>query len=178
MELLGVKIKKAVESANKEIKDNISSIEQQIEELTITNSVANHIQIGSPVLPSEEKLEELLHLVRGMNKQEDSPGSLDEEEMPKDKAVYLFKVRLNIEKAVNELYKPDRFGDDRNRISLAYRTEWLARNEILDRTTANLIREVIMIANRGVHGEIVSDEYINFVRQVYPEIKTRLKIPA
>lgn len=178
MELLGVKIKKAVDSANKEIKDNISGIEKQIEELAITNSVANHIQIGSAVLPPEEKLEELLQLVRSMNKKEGSPGRPEEDEMPKDKDVYLFKVRLSIEKAVNELYESAGYDNDRTKMSLAYRTEWLARHEVLDRTTANLVREVIMIANRGVHGEIVSDAYIDFVRKVYPEIKNKLKIPA
>ncbi len=175
MELLGVKIKKAVDLANREIKDNISDMEQQIEELTITNSVANHIQIGSPALPSEEKLEELLRLVRSMNKKEDSPGSMDRDEMPQDKAVYLFTVRLEIEKAINQLYGPLGKDEDRRRMGLLYMTRALARHQILDGMTAGLITEVVGIANRGIHGEIVSDEYINFVQQVYPEIRNKLK---
>ena len=153
-------------------------MEHQIEELKITNNIANHIQIGSPVLPSEEKLEELLQLVRGLQKKEDSLASMDEDEIPQDKAVYLFKVRLGIEKAINELYEPVRYDNDRRRVSLVYMTEHLVRHEILDGMTADLIFQVIKIANRGVHGEIISDEYIDFVRKVYPEIKTKLKIPA
>ncbi|MDE7334284.1 MAG: hypothetical protein K2O16_19060 [Lachnospiraceae bacterium] len=176
MELLGVKIKKAVESANKEIKDDIRGIEQQLQELTITNSMANHIQIGAPALPSEEKLEELMQLVRGLNKKEDNTGGMDEEEMPKEKDVYLFKVRLGIEKAIVPLYESVGSENDRRRFGLAYMIKRLVQHEILDGMTADLIMEVVGIANRGVHGEIISDEYINFVRQVYPRIQDRLKL--
>ncbi len=56
MELLGVKIKREVEKANKEVKDDIKELEAQFMELKLSNNIANNIQIGNPILPSEEKL--------------------------------------------------------------------------------------------------------------------------
>ena len=34
--------------------------------------------------------------------------------------------------------------------------------------------QILKIANRGVHGEIISDEYISFVQKTYPELMKQL----
>lgn len=51
----------------------------------------------------------------------------------------------------------------------------LNREEILNGVTCDLIYQVNKIANRGVHGEIVSEEYLDFVKKTYPEIKRQLQ---
>ena len=47
--------------------------------------------------------------------------------------------------------------------------------QIIDGMTCDLIIQVVKISNRGVHGEIVSEEYIEFVEKTHPEILRRLK---
>lgn len=49
--------------------------------------------------------------------------------------------------------------------------QFLVQHEVFDRKTAELIREIINIANRGVHGEIIDDDYVRFVKNTYPAIK-------
>ena len=51
----------------------------------------------------------------------------------------------------------------------------LKRAEVINGMTCDLISQIIKIANRGVHGEIVSAEYVNFVQETYPEIVRQLK---
>ena len=51
----------------------------------------------------------------------------------------------------------------------------LYQTEVINGITRDLISQVSKIANRGVHGEIVSNEYIEFVKESYPEIKRQLK---
>lgn len=177
MEFLGVKIKKEVETANKELKDKVETIETQIAEFKISNSFANNIQIGNGILPTEEKIKELLQSVlESQSRQSNYDGKLSVEEKIEDKSVYLFKVRLNIEKKLNEIQEKIEYDKNvfQRKGSLMFVARNLARMEVLDKMTYNLICEVVQIANRGVHGEIVSDEYIDFVQKVEPEIQYNL----
>ena len=50
-----------------------------------------------------------------------------------------------------------------------YMVKMLLKEELISGMTSDLISQVCKIANRGVHGEIVSDEYITFVRETYPK---------
>ncbi|MCU6775587.1 hypothetical protein OCV70_13290 [Blautia acetigignens] len=42
--------------------------------------------------------------------------------------------------------------------------------EILDSNIAELLIQVVKITNRGVHGEIVDQKYMDFASQAYPQI--------
>ena len=53
--------------------------------------------------------------------------------------------------------------------------QFLIQHEVIDRNTAELIRQILNIANRGVHGEIIDDDYISFVKKTYPKIQTILE---
>lgn len=48
--------------------------------------------------------------------------------------------------------------------------------KLLDNMTVEYIKRGTSICNRGIHGEIVDDEYINYVKQVLPQIVKRLNI--
>lgn len=174
MEFFGVKLKKEVEKATNEVKESITDLKMQLIQLQVSNSVANTIQFGGNVLPSEGKLEELLQLVRGLQQGApkdamDVPNKLDEDE---DKSVYLFKVRLGIETALSELAEKLGYSE---KMPMMKMVQVLYRGEVIDGVTSDLISQAVKIANRGVHGEIVSDEYIDFMKQTYPEIQRQLK---
>lgn len=174
MEFFGVKLKKEVEKATNEVKESIIDLKMQLIQLQVSNSVANTIQFGGNVLPSEGKLEELLQLVQGLQQGApkdamDVPNKPDEDE---DKSVYLFKVRLGIETALSELAEKLGYNE---KMPMTKIVQILYRGEVIDGVTSDLISQAVKIANRGVHGEIVSDEYIDFMKQTYPEIQRQLK---
>jgi len=105
MEFLGVKIKKEVQKETEEVKGLLQTLQMQVNQLQITNSVANNINLSNPVLPSEQKLEELLQEVKKLqtpNSSSDAEvkNSISEE---KESNVYLFRVRLSIESSLREM---------------------------------------------------------------------------
>lgn len=172
MEFLGVKIKKEVQKETEEVKETLKNIQAQINNMQLTNSVANNLNINNSVLPSEQRLEELLQKVTELqsnyliaDKKEDTLPSKE------DKSVYLFKVRLEIEKCLREM--SERLGID-GMVPVFKMVQQLGQKNIIDEMTCDLIIQVNKIANRGVHGEIISEEYIEFVKKAHPEIMRRL----
>ena len=176
MEFLGVKVKKEVEKATEEVRDNVHTLQTQIAQLQMSNTVANNISFGNPTLPSEQKLEELLQIVRSMQAAHSSDriSASNSIDVDGDKNVYLFKVRLEIERTLRELCEKTGH-NSKVPAPIMKMLQTLNRAEIINGMTCDLISQVSRIANRGVHGEIISDEYITFVQETYPEIMRQLK---
>lgn len=174
MEFLGVKVKKEVEKATEEVKESLQNLQTQMNQIQLTNSVATNLNFSNTPLPSEQKIEELLQMVREL--QSTYPGtnaaSNNSVVIDGDKNVFLFKVRLDIETSLRELCEKIGCYD---RTPMMKMTQLLNRKEVINGMTCDLIGQVIKIANRGVHGEIVSSEYIAFVEKTYPEIMRQLK---
>ena len=125
-------------------------------------------------LPSEHKIEELLQMVKELQSTHpDTNAATDNSVVANgDKNVFLFKVRLDIETSLRELCEKIGCYDRTPTVKM---TQLLNRAEVINGVTCDLIGQVIKIANRGVHGEIVSAEYITFVEETYPEIMRQLK---
>ena len=174
MEFLGVKVKKEVERATEEVKDSLQTLQTQVSQIQLTNSIANNINFNNSPLPSEQKIEELLQQVKELQSTYSAAnGSSNNTVTPiDDKNVYLFKVRLDIETSLRELC--EKIGQA-ERLSIPQMMQHLKRAEVINGMTCDLISQIIKIANRGVHGEIVSAEYVNFVQETYPEIVRQLK---
>lgn len=174
MELLGVKIKKEVQKETEEVKGMLQNLQMQVNQLHMTNSVANNINLNNTTLPSEQKIEELLKSVTELQASYPNFGaetkvSISEEE---DKNVYLFKVRLDIETSLREMC--EKIGHT-ERMPIFRMMQLLNHAEIINGVTCELINQVNKIANRGVHGEIVSAEYLDFVKKTYPEIMRQIQ---
>lgn len=174
MEFLGVKIKKEVEKETADVKNDVQTIKAQIVQLQMSNTVANNISLSSTSLPSEQKIEELLRIVRGMqtahaNESISSPTPIIHDE---SKNVYLFKVRLAIETTLRELC--EKLDLHINSLSVEEMAHALNHVQVINGMTCDLISQVAKIATRGVHGEIVSHEYMTFVQETYPEIVRQL----
>lgn len=181
MEFLGVKVKKEVEKATEEVKDSVHTLQTQVSQLQVSNSVANNINFGNGPLPSEQKIEELLEIVRNLQSTHSDTSSVsrptDSINMDGDKTVYLFKVRLKIETALRELC--EKTGHKQKMpIPMMRMAYLLTKTEVINGMTCDLIGQVVKIANRGVHGEIISDEYITFVKESYPEIMRQLEVAS
>ena len=65
---------------------------------------------------------------------------------------------------------------DTDRKSMQRMLQFLLINEVIDRNIAGLAQEIIKIANCAVHGEIVSEDYISFVKKTFPTVKRNLEI--
>ena len=189
MEFLGIKVKKEVEKevekATEEVKETLQNIQSQISQMQVNNSVANHFSFGNTALPSGGKLEELSQIIRELQKaskqaesdysenQNNTPERSPKEfsQHPQDPVAFLAKVRCEIEVAVRQLCEKLGYSN----VSQFWKMlGFLNRAELLTGMTCDLISQVRKIANRGVHGEIISTEYITFVETAYPQIMHQL----
>lgn len=172
IEIGSVKLKKEIEQTRADVKESVGELKHQILDLKISNNNAMYVYNYQP-LPSRDELSQLQMNI----KPEDNEHILttDEPKIPNDN-VYLFKVRLDLEKqlsALCNLFQYEvRYNERRTMYSMV---QFLIQHEVINRNTAELIREILNIANRGVHGEIIDNDYISFVKKTYPKIQKVLE---
>lgn len=174
MEFLGIKLKKEVEEAKKEIKDGLTDLRIQLMDFKITNSATNNINIGS-VLPSEKVLNDLKEEVQNDNENDIEQQNYDTfnkiELDVSEQSVFLFSVRLSLEKSLAELCDKTDYNDIKYRRTIRGMMEHLVQVELIPRKMIDPIYEIIKICNRGIHGEIVSEQYINFIKDILPSVQ-------
>lgn len=168
IEIGNVKLKKEIEQTRVEVKESIGELKYQILDLKISNSNSNMLVFNNPPLASKDELSQ-------MQRNAVNEGTVHMETnldfKISEENIYLFKVRLALEKQLSALCNMFQYGERRTMYSMA---QFLVQHEVIDRKTADLIREVINIANRGVHGEIIDNDYLQFVQKTYPMIKYTL----
>lgn len=168
IEIGSVKLKKEIEETRTEVKESLGELKYQILELKINNSNSNMLIVGSQPLATKD---ELFKLQQHIKQDQVELSAIDFDFKVSDKNVYLFQVRLSLEKQLSALCNMFQYGERRSMYSMM---QMLLQHEVIDRNTVGLLREIINIANRGVHGEIVDDDYIDFVKKTYPIIKRTL----
>lgn len=174
LEFLGVKVKKevkeAVEKSNEEVKTSLNNLQLIVSQIQVSNSVATQFTINNGPLPSKEKMDNLIketHLLKEQNTNNQIKRQ-DDIKIP-DQNLYLFKFRYGIEAKLNEAL--DLIGyNDKNRISLIQSAYYLKKQKVLNPNCVELLIQVVRIANRGVHGEIVDKKYFDFASEAYPKI--------
>lgn len=168
IEIGSVKLKKEIEKTRSEMKDSIEEVKYQMLDLKVTSSSSNMLVFNNPPLPSKDELLELQKNTASntIEHDEDRMGP----DIP-DSTIYLFKVRLSLEKKLAAICCLLQYNEGRTPYSMA---QFLIKHEAIDYKTFELIREIINIANRGVHGEIIDKEYLQFVKKAYPAIKNKL----
>ena len=186
MELFGLRLKREIDKAKAEVKENLNDLRMQIMELRISYSNANTINFGSDFLPNEHKLKKLIEeFITKSNSKSDNYGetstisNIEESKgVPSDidfevteESIYLFKVRLMLEKILADLCEKTNYNSNK---SIHEMVRHLYRCELINCKIVDLINQIIKIANRGVHGEIVSSEYIDFIKKVLPELQKQL----
>ena len=86
-------------------------------------------------------------------------------------SIYLFKVRLTLEKILSTLCEKLSYtGIPNTHRMLAH----VVQSGLIDKKIADYISQVNAICNRGIHGEIISDEYIQLVEAIFPKILSEL----
>ena len=169
LEIGGVKVRKELEKTREEVKDSIGELKYQILDMKVFNANSNTFVVNNQPLPSKDELSAMKEVdVYDTS----NVASMEHLFKTPEENIYLFQVRLSIEQQLAALCKLFQYEERRTVYSLV---NFLVRKEVLDFKTANLIREVNNIANHGVHGEIVDDEYIRFVKESYPIIHKSLE---
>ena len=174
LEFLGVKVKKevkkAVEKSNEEVKASLDNLQQIVSQIQVSNSVAPQFTINSGSLPTEEKIDKLteeLHLFNEQNKNKQAEQQ-DKVTIPVQN-LELFKMRYGIEVRLKEALELIGY-NSKNRTSLMQGTYYLNQQGVLDPTSTDLVIQMLRIANRGVHGEIIGQKYMDFASEAYPQI--------
>ena len=164
MEFMGVKIKRAIEQANAEVKESIQELKLQMIDLKVSNSFS--VQIGNNAMPSQTEIDKLQKVLPDNQQEEDR-------KIPDNIPTYLFEVRYKLEKQLRELYSYITL-NEYSRVPLSKMARDLFRKEIIDGITCDLVLQIIRIANNGIHGEQVEKEYIDFVQRSLPTVKEEL----
>ena len=174
LEFLGVKVKKevkkAVEKSNEEVKASLNNLQQLVSQIQISNSVAPQFTINGGSLPSEERMDNLIKEIHLLNEQNTNKKTekQDKVNIPAQN-LELFKMRYGIEEKLNDAM--DLIGyNGKNHISLVQSAYYLSQQGVLDPKCIDLLIQVVRIANRGVHGEIVDQKYLDFASEAYPKI--------
>lgn len=174
LEFLGVKVKKevkkAVEKSNEEVKASLDNLQQIVSQIQISNSVAPQFTINGGSLPSEERMDNLIKEIHLLNEQNTNKQTekQDKVNIPAQN-LELFKMRYGIETKLNDaMYYVGYNG--KNHISLVQSAYYLSQQGVLDPKCIDLLIQVVRIANRGVHGEIVDQKYFDFASEAYPKI--------
>lgn len=167
IEIGNVKLKKEIEQTRAEVKESIGELKYQMLDLKISNTNSNML-VFNPPLASKDELNQMQRHAE-TDKKVSSETDLDFK--ISDDNIYLFQVRLSLEKKMSALCNMFQYGERRTMYSMI---QFLVQHEVIDYKTADLIREVINIANRGVHGEIIDNDYLEFVKKSYPVIKYTL----
>lgn len=81
----------------------------------------------------------------------------------------LFEMRYEIEIRIREAQELIGY-TGKTRTSLMQATYYLNQQGVLDPTSTDLIIQMLRIANRGVHGEIIGQKYLDFASEAYPKI--------
>ena len=174
LEFLGVKVKKevkkAVEKSNEEVKASLDNLQQIVSQIQISNSVAPQFTINGGFLPSEERMDNLIKEIHLLNEQNTNKQTekQDKVNIPAQN-LELFKMRYGIETKLNDAMGFIGY-NGKNHISLVQSAYYLSRQGVLDPKCIDLLIQVVRIANRGVHGEIVDQKYFDFASEAYPKI--------
>lgn len=173
IEFFGIKLKKELHKTTEEIKSSISNLQTQISQIQFSSSNATNLNVINGVLPSEEQLAKYI-IMAGQGLEENMGNGEEDTKLTdqEDTHVFLFKVRFDIECALRGLCARIGYTDN---MQINKMLAVLHSTGIIDGITVDLANQICKIANRGIHGEIISEKYIDFVQRTAPELISSLK---
>ena len=188
---LGLAFKQQIEQAKKETEQNIKEVKQDIREakISIRNELQNMIQMSASQqinfygqAREDEEIREFKPIMfNSLNNELDELGVSTEyindnnnetaniPEIPQ----LCFNSRYSIEKSLKELWEAKLTEEPPRRLSQI--TNKLLYKKIIPYSLHELIKEVSAIANLGIHGEYVTQEKANFLREATPKILNSIK---
>jgi len=177
IEILGVKLKKELAQTVQEVKEGVTELRlQAISIKTASSSVAatTATQSTNFYMLGTDQLQELADKT-GVNAQRGQALTVDtdlyEKSVP-EAIRFLFAVRYNIERKLTSICQ--HYHIDRQFHGIPDMLRSLKNKDAFDSDTVELLMQVSNIANRGIHGEAVSNEYLSFIHEYYQNIQVKL----
>jgi len=178
LEVMGVKVKKEVKEAKKSIDQDINRLEQRIN----TISIKSAISIYNAPLPNVEEVKEKEELIESEIKKVEKIPKEKESSSKKNKTAGLestvakiihnrARIRTLISKNAKILNIPQE-----NDVSQV--TSLLMKMNMLNINDVEIIYDIEKIANRVANGEIVNNEYIDYVDKAFPYISGKLFVAS
>ncbi|MDU4889794.1 MAG: hypothetical protein E6344_07395 [Clostridium sp.] len=168
--LLGFSMKKEITNVRKEMKEAIIDLKYQMIDIKSTAIQTNQQNVTVEYLASEEQLSYMTSKVN-TDKKEKNISSEDNLEVSEE-AVFLFKVRSTIEKYLDDLSM--KVGH-KSAAPISVKINSLYSDKLIFEDVYEYLKQVVAICNRGIHGEVISKEYIDFVKEIIPAILNELK---
>lgn len=173
-----VSIKKELDDTKKEINSRIDQLK-----LDLVNSIAVSptIQVGNIQPLSDEAIQRISDKFENTVDSYLQKYSNDKKYVNQnileidDRTMLLFNIRLNIEKELRRIWGNRNPLDSKWPTTVHYMSTKLAMQDIIPLNLMDIIKEVYNICSPAIHGETVTDQQINFVKDIGPKIIATLK---
>lgn len=177
-DFFGVKLKAQIAEVKTELREQVSSLRQDILNVGVTTQFNPQINLAPPPDSSLPTLEENFRRILKETLEEhqiQQPVDIQSELLVPHDVNYLFLVRYNLEKELRRIWR-DRFGGgvERRPVPIFRIVQSLRETELLDPKLGNIIREVYSACSPAIHGEEVSQRQVAFIRDIAPELITAL----
>lgn len=172
--LIGFSVKKEIQSAKQEMKESLVDLKYQMIDIKATTTQNTTQSIKVEYLPSRDEMKDMLSKTNRTKEKvenEQKGAEIKDEFDISDDIVYLFKVRLKLEKYVAKIC--DNIGNA-GFMPLIKEINILKEKKIITSDTYQYLRQILNICNRGIHGEVISEEYIKFVKEIISQIYSQL----
>lgn len=178
------KLKKEIEKTREDIRKDIGNLQNQI----LNNN--NSVYVGCYAAGKDElnNMAKMLKNQVSMRKSSDRTSNLAREEVADthhdgkidvdklDPLSYVAHVRVNIEKSLREICVSLNYVKKRNGsfLNIGDMLKFLYDSKIINNSILSSITQVQIIANRSLHGELIDNEYLDFIKNIYPLILEEL----
>ncbi len=172
--LLGFSMKKEIHKTKQEMDKAIVDLKYQMIDIksTTTQNATQNLTVG--YLPSKDEMMDLLKTINETKVEDVSEQKnieIQNEFDVSDDAIYLFKVRTQLEKYITKIGGKIGY---KNPKSYTSSIDILKKESLITPITYENLRQIFNICNRGIHGEIVSEEYLDYVKKISPKIYYQL----
>lgn len=178
--LLGVTLKNEIEKLKGNIASQLAEVRFDIRNaVDIRTTVSPTFHLPSP--PADAQLPaieaQVKAAVAAAFAEHGRPASSSVAEIVvSDDVAYLFATRYHIESELRRIGKSREISVSSRRMVPAHTaSRFLVESGLLDPKLGNAIREVYSVCSPAIHGEVVSDAQVAFVRDVGPELISALR---
>jgi hypothetical protein len=170
--IFGIKLKQSIDdlkSQVNEVKNEISNKNTFNPTINLTPTADNKIQ------GLEDKYSKILDNIlknKGINPESKPKNTFNVPESNQ----FLFSTRFRIENELRRIWVYTIGNEqERRRTPVTHILRDLTDNNIITKDVYKPLREVIAIANYGIHGEKISEKQIKFVEDIAPKLITTLE---
>ncbi len=174
----GMSVKKEIIDTKREVKNEIAGIRNDVLSLAMSNSNTANQNVnlfGKEMIPLKEEVENAIKQSTAISEVVDTVNKKTDiiDEYPvSEKQLFLFKTRYALEQSITQL---SHLVGIIPSMSMVKTASILRHKGIISSNADILINKVSSICNRGIHGEVVDDEYLDYVRIVLKELEGEFK---